>query len=64
MEKAEQSQASEWMDVVDRIQHRIIEEHGDHDITVHDLRLAALRHPETCFWVRFNRSRRGNLTVG
>jgi hypothetical protein len=64
MAMAEESEASEWMDVAARIQHQIIEEHGDEDITVHDLRVAALRHPEICFWVRFNRSRRGQLAVG
>ena len=64
MEQAETSHASEWMDIVDQIQHRIINEHGDHNITVHDLRVGALRHPEICFWVRFNRSRCGHLRVG
>jgi hypothetical protein len=64
MEKAEESQASEWMDVVALIQNTVIQEHGDEKITVDDLRVSALRHPEICFWVRFNRSRRGHLTVG
>jgi len=65
MKKAEESQATKWMDVVAEIQqHRVIQEHGDENISVHDLRVSALRHPEICFWVRFNRSRRGNLAVG
>ena len=64
MEKAEESHSSEWMDVVEGIQHRIIKEHGNQDITVHDLRVGALRHPEISFWVQFNRSRRGHLRVG
>jgi len=64
MEKAEESHGSEWMDVVAQIQDRVIQEHGDEDISMHDLRVSALRHPEICFWVRFNRARRGHLTVG
>jgi len=64
MEKAEESHGSEWMDVVAQIQDRILQEHGDVKISLHDLRVSALRHPEICFWVRFNRSRRGHLTVG
>lgn len=64
MEKAEESGATEWMDVVARIQHQVIQEHNDNAITVRDLRVAALRHPEICFWVRFNRARLGHLVVG
>ena len=31
---------------------------------MHELRLAALQHPELCFWVKYNRARIGNLRVG
>jgi hypothetical protein len=64
MEKAEDSEASVWMDVIARIQQQVIEEHNDSNISVRDLRVGALRHPEICFWVRFNRVHRGQLAVG
>ena len=65
MEKAEDSVASEWMDVVAEIQSRIVQEYNDsksndqQHISVHELRLAALRHPEIAFWVKHNRAREG-----
>lgn len=66
MEKAEESVNSEWMDVADWIQKHIIHEYnitlGRSNglvISVHDLRLAALRHPEIAFWVKHNRAREG-----
>ena len=78
MEKAEESVESEWMDVVANVQKSVVQEfdrahassneNGDNDnipsISVHDLRLAALRHPEIAFWVKFNRARQGTLRVG
>jgi hypothetical protein len=72
MQRAEESVDSEWMNVVENLQHRIIQEsqmeNGDSidvsDITIRDLREAALRHPEIAFWVKYNRARRGNLRVG
>jgi hypothetical protein len=78
MEKAEESVGSEWMDVVANVQRSVVQqfhseyaslkENGDDDnistISVHDLRLAALRHPEIAFWVKFNRARQGTLRVG
>jgi hypothetical protein len=78
MEKAEESVDSEWMDVVANVQKSVVQEfdrghasskeNGDDDntpsISVHDLRLAALRHPEIAFWVKFNRARQGTLRVG
>mmetsp|Transcript_18373 Transcript_18373/g.42549 ORF Transcript_18373/g.42549 Transcript_18373/m.42549 type:complete len:148 (+) Transcript_18373:1181-1624(+) len=64
MEVAEESADSEWMDVAVEIQHQVIQEFQPTSLTVHDLRLAALRHPELCFWVRHNRARPGHLRVG
>jgi len=77
MEEAEKSDATEWMDVAEKVQHQVVQEyhekqrqeHGDEsyhfeELGVHDLRLAALRHPEIAFWVRFNRARQGKLKVG
>ena len=73
MRQAEESVESEWMNVVDDVQHRIIREYRQEcdssdatlsSITVHDLRQAALRHPEIAFWVKYNRARRGDLEVG
>ena len=65
MEKAEESVETEWMGVVAAIQRRIVKEYNDsggsqqQPITVHELRLAALRHPEIAFWVKHNRAREG-----
>lgn len=73
MQQAEESVESEWMNVVEDVQHRIIQEYRQEcdssdatllSITVHDLRQAALRHPEIAFWVKYNRARRGDLKVG
>ena len=73
MQKAEESVESEWMNVVEDLQHRLIREYRQEcvlsditvsSITVHDLRQAALRHPEIAFWVKYNRARRGDLKVG
>lgn len=73
MQRAEESVESEWMNVVEDLQYRIVREfrEGEEeasvefaDITVRDLREAALRHPEVAFWVKYNRARRGNLKVG
>jgi predicted ATPase len=69
MEQAESSINSQWMDVIDRLQHRIVHEYSMSEgpfghISVDDLRLAALRHPEIAFWVKHNRARQGMLRVG
>jgi hypothetical protein len=73
MQRAEEFVESEWMNVVEDIQHRIIQEYRRENdlsdasfpsITVRDLRQAALRHPEIAFWVTYNRARRGDLKVG
>ena len=69
MEQAEASVQSEWMQVVEGLQEKIIRDYRNqtdsaHDFTVLDLRLAALRHPEIAFWVKFNRARLGHLRVG
>lgn len=67
MEEAESSVDSQWMDVINRLQHRIVQEYVTSEglyLSVHDLRLAALRHPEIAFWVKRNRARQGLLRVG
>jgi hypothetical protein len=73
MEKAEESVNSEWMDVIEHLQKRIVLDHNatlsdgincGGSISVHDLRRAALRHPEVAFWVKYNRARSGKLRVG
>ncbi len=74
MQRAEESVDSEWMNVVEDLQYRILKEYQEErirsssneseNITVHSLREAALRHPEIAFWVKYNRARRGNLKVG
>jgi len=73
MLRAEESADSEWMNAVEDLQYHIVKEYRDRsnasseefvDITVQDLREAALRHPETAFWVKHNRARRGSLKVG
>jgi hypothetical protein len=75
MEKAEESVDSEWMDVIDQLQRRIILVYNVGisaldgssclaTISVNDLRRAALRHPEIAFWVKYNRARSGKLHVG
>lgn len=74
MQRAEESVDFEWMNVVEDLQHRIIQQYQTErndslpfefaDISVRDLRLAALRHPEIAFWVKNNRARQGSLKVG
>lgn len=68
MEQAEFSADAEWMDVIDRLQHRIVRDvmsqNNNSSVTVNDLRQAALRHPEIAFWVKYNRARQGQLNVG
>jgi len=68
MEEAEESVNSEWMAVIDDLQRRIVEEHNasapGNIVSLRDLRVAALRHPEIAFWVKYNRARQGDLKVG
>lgn len=80
MEMAEESVQTEWMDVIAALQRSIVDEHNStlsgkgtagatrnlemSAISVTDLRIAALRHPEVAFWVKYNRARRGDLKVG
>jgi hypothetical protein len=73
MEKAEESVNSEWMDVIEQLQRRIVLEYnatlsnGNNSggtISVNNLRRAALRHPWVAFWVKYNRARSGKLRVG
>lgn len=80
MEKAEENVETEWMSVIDSLQRSIVGEYNStlsgkwtagaprnsemHAISVTDLRIAALRHPEVAFWVKHNRARRGDLRVG
>jgi hypothetical protein len=72
MEKAEESVNSEWMDVIEQLQRRIVLDYNatlsdgkcGGTISVNDLRRVALRHPEVAFWVKYNRARSGKLRVG
>jgi hypothetical protein len=77
MAKAEESVDTEWMDVIHDIQTQIVDEfiqnnkteHGSAEedlswLSVHELRLAALRHPEICFWIKYNRARDCDLVLG
>jgi hypothetical protein len=68
MERAEQSVNTEWMDCVANLQECIVFQHNQSLdtplVTVRDLRLAALCHPEIAFWVKYNRARNGTLRVG
>ena len=70
MESAEESAETEWMSVIDVLQRQIVNEYlstlSDQGtgISVTDLRIAALRHPEIAFWVKHNRARQGELRVG
>jgi hypothetical protein len=64
MELAEKSKASDWTNVAEKVQHQVLNEFHQNSISLHDLRLAALRHPEVAFWVKHNRARRGDLREG
>jgi len=67
MEVAENSADTEWMDVAEKVQQRVVKEMGltaSRKFTIRDLRLAALRNPQIAFWVKHNRARTGDLTVG
>ena len=69
MEAAEESAGTEWMDVVGRIQDRVVAEANEDDkpepiYTVEELREAASRHPHIAHWVKFNRARQGDLKEG
>ena len=69
MEAAEGSANTEWMDVVARIQDRVVAEANEDDkpepiYTVEELREAASRHPDIAHWVKFNRARQGELKEG
>lgn len=64
-EEAEASASTEWMDVVERLQEQVVSEFACYPpVNVNELRAAALRHPEVCFWIRHNRARCGSLRVG
>ena len=56
------------MCVIDRLQRRIVDEHNasviksGKSVSLNELRLAALRHSDIAFWVKYNRVREGTLT--
>jgi hypothetical protein len=56
------------MEVVSKLQQRIVAAHNASNttfqLTVNNLRRAALRHPEIAFWVKYNRARQGQLKAG
>lgn len=67
LEKMERVEAGggDWVMVAEQVQRQVLQEFATrHKFGLHDLRLAALRHPEICFWVKYNRACRGNLRVG
>jgi hypothetical protein len=72
MERAEESVDTEWMDVIDTLQRRIVLEfHASSGecssvstICVSNLRKAAIRYPDIAFWVKYNRAREGMLRAG
>lgn len=68
MEEAEDSEHVDWMVVIGDLQRRIVEEHNtsspENVVSLLDLRLAAQRHPEIAFWVKYNRARQGTLKSG
>lgn len=70
MQRAEETVHSEWMDVVAQVQHQVVREFEETtsssspNVTVRDLRAAALRHPEIAFWVKHKRARRSDLSIG
>lgn len=71
MEEAERSGASDWIEVAAAVQRRVAREslaveasEREVDARVAAMRYAAQRHPEICYWVRFNRARVGDLCEG
>lgn len=70
MRVAEETVDREWMDVVADIQEQLVSKHNQSTqdsslrVTETELRVAARRHPDICFWVKFNRARKGDLQVG
>ncbi|KAL3903952.1 MAG: hypothetical protein SGARI_005147 [Bacillariaceae sp.] len=67
MKAAELSEDTEWMDVVADLQETLVEDYKKKNptqrITVTELRVAARRHPDICFWVKHNRARKGTLKI-
>ena len=70
MRVAEESADREWMDVAADIQEKLVLQHNESTtdsslhVTATELRVAARRHPDVCFWVKYNRARKGSLQVG
>lgn len=63
---SESEYVTSWLDVVGKLQERVVREFSSADEhlvklpvadAVHQLRLAAQRFPELCFWMKYNRAR-------
>lgn len=62
----EAERKGDWLEVAEKVQEQVILQFTTSKFrpSLLDLRLAALRHPEIAFWVKYNRARRGDLQVG
>ena len=63
---AENSSNSEWMDVANEVQLQVLFEFNyvQTSKSLNELRLAAQSHPEISVYIRENRARQGQLSVG
>lgn len=64
-----EAKKGDWVMVAENVQKQVLAEfaqiHPNHfRPSLQELRLAALRHPEIAFWVKYNRARRGHLRAG
>lgn len=68
MEVAETKPDQDWIDIAVKIQKQVITEfqalYPHLNLTIVDLRRAAKRYPEIAFWVKYNRAKKGSLSVG
>jgi hypothetical protein len=61
---AEASGHSEWMDVAREVQEQVLSEFGYSHMLLHALRVVAQSHPTIPMYIRENRARAGELSVG
>lgn len=68
MEVAETKPDQDWIDIAVKIQKQVVTEfqalYPHLNLTIVDLRRAARRYPDIAFWVKYNRARKGSLSVG
>jgi len=70
--EAEKSEATDWMEVTDQLQRRVIKEFGieDEELGLYSLRTAAIAYPdvqdfkEIPLYVKYNRAKNGFLKCG